>query len=130
MEPFRQMSLYPDAVSNNGKDWSYGFGVHVGWVGEITDALTLGASYRTKLWMTEFDDYKGLFAEKGDFDIPAMLNLGLSFKVRPDLVLAFDWQRVFYNAIGSVGNSNNVNVTPCMMGVKASYCLGGETVFV
>ena len=126
MEPFRQMSLHPEAVSNNGKDWSYGFGVHVGWVGELTDALTLGASYRTKLWMTEFDDYKGLFAENGDFDIPAMLNLGLSFKVRPDLVLAFDWQRVFYNAIGSVGNSNNVNVTPCMMGVKASYCLGGD----
>ena len=127
LEPFRQMSLHPEAVSNNGKDWSYGFGVHVGWVGEITDALTLGASYRTKLWMTEFDDYKGLFAENGDFDIPAMLNLGLSFKVRPDLVLAFDWQRIFYNEIASVGNSNNVNVMPCMMpGSKASYCLGGD----
>jgi hypothetical protein len=53
--------------------------------------------------MTEFDDYKGLFAENGDFDIPAMLNLGLSFKVRPDLVLAFDWQRIFYNEIAAVG---------------------------
>jgi long-chain fatty acid transport protein len=127
LEPFRQMSFHPEAVSNNGKDWSYGFGVHVGWVGEITDALTLGASYRSKLWMTEFDDYKGLFAENGDFDIPAMLNLGLSFKVRPDLVLAFDWQRIFYNEIAAVGNSNNVNVMPCMMpGSKPSYCLGGN----
>lgn len=126
LQPFRQMSLYPDAVSNNGKDWSYGAGVHVGWVGEVTDALTLGASYRSKLWMTDFDDYKGLFAEGGGFDIPAMLNLGLSFKAQPNLVFAFDWQRIFYSEVASVGNTNNVNVMPCMMGVRASYCLGGN----
>ena len=126
MEPFRQMSLYPDAVSNNGKDWSYGYGLHLGWVGEINDQLTLGASYRTKLWMTDFDDYKGLFADEGNFDIPAMLNLGVAFKVQPNITLAFDWQRIFYNEINSVGNSNNVNVMPCMMGMKTDNCLGGK----
>jgi long-chain fatty acid transport protein len=126
LEPFRQMSLYPDAVSNNGKDWSYGYGLHLGWVGEINDQLTLGASYRTKLWMSDFDDYKGLFADEGNFDIPAMLNLGLAFKVQPNITLAFDWQRIFYNEVNALGNSNNVNVMPCMMGIKSDSCLGGK----
>jgi long-chain fatty acid transport protein len=126
LEPFRQMSLYPDAVSNNGKDWSYGYGLHLGWVGEINDQLTLGASYRTKLWMSDFDDYKGLFADEGNFDIPAMLNLGVAFKVQPNITLAFDWQRIFYNEINSIGNSNNANVMPCMMGMKSDSCLGGK----
>ena len=128
LEPFRQMSLYPDAVSNNGKDWSYGYGLHLGWVGKVTDTLTLGASYRTKLLMTEFDDYKGLFADEGDFDIPAMLNLGLSFKVQPNITVAFDWQRIFYSEISAVGNTNNLNAMPCMMpGAKPDYCLGGSS---
>jgi len=127
LEPFRQMSFHPEAVSNNGKDWSYGYGLHIGWVGEINDALTLGASYRTKLWMTKFDDYKGLFADDGSFDIPAMLNLGLTYKIRPDFLVSFDYQRLFYNEIGSVANTNNVNPMPCMMpGAKPSYCLGGS----
>jgi len=127
LQPFRQMSLHPNAVTNNGKDWSYGLGVQVGWMGKINEVLSLGASYRTKLWMTEFDDYEGLFAEGGDFDIPAMLNLGLSVKLRPDLVVAFDWQRIFYSDVNAVGNSNNANIMPCLMpGPKASFCLGGD----
>ncbi len=127
LEPFRQLSLHPDEVTNNGKEWSYGLGLHVGWVGEINDRLTLGASYRTKLWMTEFDDYKGLFAEGGDFDIPAMLDLGFSFKVRPDLVVAFDWQRIFYDDIKAVANSNNANIQACfMMTPKPDFCWGGD----
>lgn len=127
LQPFRAVSLHPDKVSNNGRDWSYGFGVQLGWMGQINDQLALGASYRTKTWMTEFDDYKGLFAEKGDFDIPAMLNLGLSYKPTSALTLAFDYQRIFYGDVRALSNSNNVNINPCFApGEKANFCLGGD----
>ncbi|MCP3867966.1 MAG: hydrocarbon degradation protein [Gammaproteobacteria bacterium] len=127
LQPFMQMSVDPGNVTNNGTDWSYGFGLHLGWVGDLSDKFTLGASYRTKMWMSEFDDYSGLFAEGGEFDIPAMLALGLSYKINPGLVVAFDYQRIFYGDIDSLANSNNTNISGCIgPGPKASTCLGGD----
>lgn len=127
LEPFRAASLYPDKVTNNGTDWSYGFGLNVGWYGEVSDRLSFGIAYRTKTWMTDFDDYEGLFANGGEFDIPAMLNLGVAFKPRPDLVVAFDYQRIFYDEIHAISNSNDKDLSPCFsQSPKPAYCLGGD----
>ncbi len=128
LEPFRQLSVRPDKVTNNGMDWSYGAGVHVGWFGQMTEQLSLGASYRTKMWMSKFDDYSGLFADDGAFDIPAMLNLGASFKALPNLTLAFDYQRLFYSDIDSIARSNDRDLSACQVsGPKPAYCLGGRS---
>jgi long-chain fatty acid transport protein len=128
LQPFRAASVQPDKVTNNGKDWSYGFGLHVGWVGEINDQLSAGISYRSKVWMTKFDDYEGLFANGGEFDIPAMFNLGLAWKAQPNLTLAFDYQRIFYDEIDAIANSNDKDLTPCFSpgGPKPVICLGGK----
>jgi len=127
LEPFKATSLYPDKVTNNGEEWSYGFGLHLGWYGEINEKLALGLSYRSKTWMTDLDDYKGLFANGGEFDIPATLNFGVAYKVRPDVTLAFDYQHIFYDEIDAIANSNDKDLTPCFTeSPKPSYCLGGE----
>ena len=128
LQPFQAASVDPTKVTNNGKDWSYGFGLHLGWYGEVTDQLALGLSYRTKMWMSEFDNYSGLFADGGSFDIPAMLNFGLAYKARPDVTLAFDYQHIFYDEIGAIANSNDIDLSPCF-GVepKPSYCLGAKS---
>jgi long-chain fatty acid transport protein len=127
LQPFRAASVNPDKVTNNGKDWSYGFGVHFGWYGEVTEQLALGLSYRTKMWMTDFDEYSGLFADGGNFDIPAMFNFGLAYKLQPNLTVAFDYQHIFYNEIDSIANSNDLDLTPCFnAGPKPSYCLGAK----
>ena len=65
LEPYKQLSVEPEHVTNNGKDWSYGAGLHFGWYGQINDQLALGGSYRTTVWMSKFDDYAGLFADDG-----------------------------------------------------------------
>ncbi|EGV31836.1 membrane protein involved in aromatic hydrocarbon degradation [Thiorhodococcus drewsii AZ1] len=128
LEPFKQLSVRPDKVTNNGVDWSYGVGLHLGWYGEINDRLALGASYRTTVWMSKFDDYAGLFADGGSFDIPAMFNFGLAFKARPNLTLAFDYQHIFYDESHSIANSNDVDVSGCQGGApKPSYCLGANS---
>lgn len=97
----------PGKVSNNGHDSSYGAGVHIGWIGEISDTVTLGATYQTKTYMSKFDKYKGLFAEDGDFDIPESYGVGIAVKATPKLTLAADVQRIEYSEVDSVGNSIN-----------------------
>ena len=84
-------------------------------------------SYRTKMWMTELDDYKGLFADGGEFDIPAMFNVGLAYKARPNVTLALDYQHIFYDEIDALSNSNDKDLTPCFVpGPKPEFCLGGK----
>ncbi|WP_295541715.1 outer membrane protein transport protein [uncultured Thiohalocapsa sp.] len=126
LEPFRAASVNPQKVTNNGKDWSYGAGLHVGWYGEVSEQLALGLSYRTKMWMSDFDDYSGLFAGGGAFDIPAMFNFGLAYKLSPAITLGFDYQHIFYNEIDAISNSNDLDLSPCFAAPpKPSYCLGG-----
>jgi long-chain fatty acid transport protein len=127
LQPFRAASVRPDKVTNNGKDWSYGGGLHFGWYGEVNDQLALGLSYRTKMWMSKFGDYSGLFANGGAFDIPAMFNFGAAYKVRPNVTVAFDYQHIFYNEVDAIANSNDLDLSPCFGSEpKQSYCLGGK----
>jgi long-chain fatty acid transport protein len=128
LEPFRQLSVEPESVSNNGTDWSYGAGLHFGWYGELNDQLALGASYRTTVWMSKFDDYAGLFADGGSFDIPAMFNLGVAYKPQPNLTVALDYQHIFYDESHSISNSNDADVSQCQAaGPKPAFCLGAES---
>jgi len=94
-------------VTNNDYDSSYGAGVHIGWIGQINDAVTLGATYQSKTYMSKFDKYKGLFAEDGDFDIPESYGVGIAVKATPALTVAADVQRIEYSEVDSVGNSIN-----------------------
>ncbi|MBM3350210.1 MAG: long-chain fatty acid transporter [Betaproteobacteria bacterium] len=94
-------------VTNNDYDSSYGAGVHIGWIGQVNDAVTLGATYQSKTYMSKFDKYKGLFAEDGDFDIPESYGVGIAVKATPALTVAADVQRINYSKVDSVGNSIN-----------------------
>ena len=112
-------SAHPDNVTNKGYDSSYGAGVHIGWIGKVNDAVTLGATYQSKTYMSKFDKYKGLFAESGDFDIPETYGLGIAVKATPSLSLAADVQRINYGDVDSVGNSvNNLFVNGQQLGSK------------
>ncbi len=70
--------------------------------------LTLGATYQSKTYMDEFDDYKGLFAEQGDFDIPENWGVGLAWQATPKLLVAFDYQRINYEGVKSLSNKMNM----------------------
>ncbi len=92
-------------ITNNGHDNSYGAGLHLGWIGKVNDAVSVGATYQTKTYMTKFDKYKGLFAEQGDFDVPEQYGLGIAIKTSPKLTIAADVQRINYGDVDSVGLS-------------------------
>jgi long-chain fatty acid transport protein len=104
LQAFAQFSNAPDRVSDNAYDYSWGYGYRVGvTVGQIP-WITLGASYQSRIRMTEFDKYAGLFAAEGDFDIPSNWNAGLVVGLGPAQRLLVDYQRVHYSEIAAVGN--------------------------
>ncbi len=105
LQPFQPWSNHPDKVTNNGKDWSVGGGVRLGWLWDVNKELKIGASYQTKLWMTRFEDYEGLLAEDGDFDVPPMLELGFSYRFHPQWRFAFNYQWIGYSQVDSVHNA-------------------------
>jgi long-chain fatty acid transport protein len=122
---FRTTGLAATNLSDNGHDMSYGAGLKFGIQGEVADGLTLAASYQTKTWMTEFDDYKDLFADDGDFDIPATATIGLAWKPNQRHALTFDIQRIWYSGVDAVSNPMG-NLFSCGAGAAAENCLGGD----
>jgi long-chain fatty acid transport protein len=99
----------PSGTSNNltnvGKDTSTGLGVRLGYLGKVSDSLSFGASYSPKINMSKFSKYKELFAEQGDFDIPANYTLGLAFKPIKTIEVAIDYQRIEYGGVKAISNS-------------------------
>ncbi len=95
-------------LTDNGHEWAFGIGARVGWIGEILPQVTLGGAYTTKIYMTQLDDYKELFAEGGRLDIPAHFQVGISVRPLQSLQLSFDYQRIFYSDVKSIGNQGPV----------------------
>lgn len=121
IQPFGAISSSPANLSNNGYDSSWGWGVRVGWLGQLSSTVSVGASYSTKISMDSFDKYRGLFADQGGFDIPENYNLGLAVKATSAVTIAADYQRINYSKVNSVGNPSNQ--TPC----PGAACLGASS---
>ncbi len=100
-------SFSPGDVTNNGYDSSTGWGIKIGYTGNLTDAVTVGATYQSRTWMRKFGSYKGLFAEQGDFDIPENYGIGIAVKATPKLTVAADIQQINYGKIDSIANSGS-----------------------
>jgi long-chain fatty acid transport protein len=94
----------PGYMTDKGTDTSTGYGLRVGWTGEITPDVTLGATYQTKTKMGKFSNYSGLFAEQGGFDIPSKYGIGIAVKAQPETTIAFDIERINYQDVPSVGS--------------------------
>lgn len=104
IQGFATMSSDASALSNNGYDSSDGWGLKLGWQGRLTDSLTLGASWSSRIETDRFDQYRGLFAEQGGFDVPESYGIGFAWQINPRWTLAGDWERIEYSEVKSVGN--------------------------
>jgi len=107
LEPFTGLSLHPGHVTNRGRDWSAGTALRLGWLGKLNDQISLGISYQSRGYMSRFEQYKGLLAESGDFDLPPQINMGLAWELSNEVTAVIDFQRINYGDIKSLANSNN-----------------------
>ena len=115
------LSRRPTDLTNRGDDWAFGLGARVGWLGEITPWLTLGAAYSTRVYMEKFSQYEGLIAG-GALDLPENFSLGFAVRPTPALTLSFDYQRILYGDVPATGNGVlNTLVDP------AAHPLGSRT---
>ena len=130
---FAGFSEDPSKLSNNSTDSSTGFGVRLGIQAEVTPGITLGFAYQPEIDMGEFDDYAGLFAENGDFDIPSNYTLGLAWHVNNTSTFVVDVQQINYSDVASVSNpiapltdGSCIPAPPTGPGAGAG-CLGGSS---
>ncbi len=113
---FAPFSSDPANLSNNGSSTSTGYGAKIGYLGQWFEKFSFGISYQTEMSMGEFDDYAGLFAERGGFDIPSSWTFG--FAVRPTTSFTFlmDIQRINYSDIRSISNPLLPNLQTARLG--------------
>ena len=105
IQPFAAFSVEPENFTNRGDDWSVGAGFKIGYLGRFGDRMSIGAFYQSEIHAEPFDKYAGLFAEGGNFNVPASWGVGVAAEVNDRLTVAADFKRIEYNGVGSVGNS-------------------------
>ncbi len=84
----------------------YGAGVSLGLSSEITEGITLDAGYRSRIDMNEFANYRGVYSQPADLDIPARAKLGLAFQATEHSWLNVSVERVLYSEIGAFASQN------------------------
>jgi long-chain fatty acid transport protein len=124
LQPFEGFSTSPGNVTNRGYDDSTGYGVRIGYYGRLSPQVAIGAAYATKMRMSEFDTYRGLFAEQGGFDIPSHWSVAVTFHPSPTTLVTAEYQRINYTDAKSVSNPSSL-LLQCAGGNLAN-CLGGS----
>ncbi|MDP1531101.1 OmpP1/FadL family transporter [Rhodoferax sp.] len=104
LQGFTLLSSDASKLTSGSYSHSTGFGVRLGYLGKLNDKFSVGASYSPKINMSEFDEYAGLFAGGGGFDIPENYTLGMSFQATPTVTVALDYSRINYSGVPSIAN--------------------------
>lgn len=120
---------FPTSLSNVDADTSLGWGFGAGLWWGMTDTVSLGLAYQSKMSMGEFDDYSDLYAGAGEFDIPSSIKAGLSVVASDVLRVNFDIEYIAYGDVDSIANPM-ANMVACPTlpfgGTDLESCLGGE----
>jgi long-chain fatty acid transport protein len=127
---FSMFSSSPSKLTNNGADTSTGFGARIGYHGKFGEYLGVGASYQTKIAMGEFDEYAGLFAGQGDFDIPENWTVGIAIFPSQGWSVALDYQRIYYSRVTSIGNPMLPNLMQAPLGADGGAGFGWQDIGV
>ena len=130
LHAFAAASSDANSLTNVGYDDSFGYGVRIGYMGKISPTVTIGAAYASKMHFEEFDKYKGLFAEQGDFDIPENYNIGVAWQATPAVKLALDYQRINYSGVASINNPSTNAFIPAPLGAANGPGFGWQDIDV
>jgi long-chain fatty acid transport protein len=103
------------AVTNRGRDSSTGLGMRIGWLGRMTDTLSLGAAWQPRIRMGRLDHYKGLLADGGRFDVPANYGIGAAWQAAPAVTVAAELQRIDFG-VASSGSTQCFLRQTCLLG--------------
>lgn len=120
----------PGKVTDNDNATSFGAGVTIGWMGRLSPMIAAGLAYQSRAYMSEFDDYAGLFAEAGDFDIPPMLTGGFALTPSERMVLALDIAHIWYSEVNAIANPLLPNLMDHQLGTENGAGFGWQDMTV
>lgn len=111
---FGGYSSDPNSLTGDENSSVFGFGFKVGYQGKLTEDVSFGAAFQSKIYMSEFERYKGLFAEAGDFDVPASWQVGFAF-TPGNWKFLFDVKQILYSDVKSIANPMDlINNSPML----------------
>lgn len=119
------LTVDPNALTNNGNSVSVGVGARAGALLKISPTIRLGASYQTKMSMSRFKKYAGLFENGGKFDIPSNFTIGLAVDPMPGVTVMADYRHIQYSDVPAVSNSSTI---PQQFGSKGGPGFGWKNV--
>lgn len=85
---------------------AYGRGARVELSEMLGRRIRWTTSYQSRVNMDAFNSYRGVYADPGDFDIPASYAVNLGIGVAPWLSLEFNLERVLYSDIRAYTSPN------------------------
>lgn len=97
-------SVAPGAVTNRGYGYSRGWGVTVGYYGELTDKLSVGLTYQPKTKMDRIKKYRGFLVGRGELDVPQKIGAGIAYRFTPCLAAAFDVEHIRWKDVPSLAH--------------------------
>lgn len=127
---FAAASEDPAHVTNNGTDVAWGFGVRGGVEWAVAPNIRFGVAGNTPIWSQEFDKYRGLFAEQGDFDIPASIQAGIAVDLTRDVTLLVDYRHIWFGSVASIANPSTNLLTGNLLGSDNGPGFGWDDVDV
>lgn len=98
------LSIAPGHVTNRGFGYGSGWGVTIGYFGQITDNISIGATYEPETTMSRIDKYKGFLADKGRLNIPRKIGAGIAYRIIPCVVVAFDVEQIQWKKVRPLSN--------------------------
>ncbi|MHB1566248.1 MAG: OmpP1/FadL family transporter [Acidiferrobacter sp.] len=127
---FARDSSNSSDLTGNGASTSTGVGVKIGGQFRIMPGLNFGVAFSPRMKMSKFHSYAGLFANQGQFDIPANGVVGLAFKPTRRQVVAFDFQRIYYGDVPAIADPINSLLTGTKLGADNGPGFGWQDISV
>jgi long-chain fatty acid transport protein len=113
---FSSFSSSPANLTGNSLSTASGLGAKIGYQGVFGEMLRAGAFYQSKIYMSAFDRYKGLFAEGGKFDVPASWSFGVACMPDEQWTILIDFEQIQYSGVKSVANPFMPNIMTAALG--------------
>ncbi len=89
----------PGAAPSALSETSYGTGVRVSLSQPLSSSLELTSAFQSRIDMDAFNNYRGIYSEPGDFDLPAVASVGLKWRPSARGVLGVGVSRIGYGDV-------------------------------
>lgn len=123
MTPMALGQDFVDPVGITSGEQSRGAGLALSVGGQMHERLGWNLGVRSRVDMSAYKQFRGVYSEPGDLDIPASASLGFSAGVLPNTEFMLGAEHVFYSDIGGVSSYSLPNRFLSLLGDSSSPSL-------